>query len=615
MNTLKLDGEFPSVTHDEWLKLVETVLKGADFNKVLVGKTYNDIDIQPLYPRVANASPEGRVAGAMPWRVDQRIDHTDIAAANAQMRDDENGGTNGFVIVGSDTPHARGFGVTLKTTADAEKLIQGLNPDQCSLRIDAGSDGPRIAGLFLDLIKQKKLAHQHLTLDIGYDPIGTIAATGIPFRQSVNGGAEMMRTLESMGVRARVFLADGRPYHEAGASEVQELAAVVSTALRYLRRLTEQGIDIEAARNSISFLLVADADEFMTVAKFRALRRLWRKVEEACGLKPKPIRIHAETAYRMMSRYDSWTNLLRATTAVFSAGIGGADAVTVLPSTSVIGLPDEISRRVARNIQLVLINEANLWRVVDPAAGAGGFETLTAQLCEKAWEAFQQIEREGGITESLKSGALQARIKATCEKRHKDIVVKKLKLTGITEFPDIRGEPVAVLAPAPAQKNPGKTEVTPLIVKRDAEDFERLRDRVESGVQKGKRERVFIAAIGSQASYSGRATFASNFFEVSGMEAVMPSEPLTPENLKDVFAKSGAKIACIASSDNGYVAGAKAISEAFAKTDCKQLYLVCSKGLEPEWNVTPAVKAVTPRSDALAVLTEAVDAVLPSAAV
>lgn len=621
MNTLRLDGEFPTVTQEEWLKSVEAVLKGADFEKILVSKTYDDIAIQPLYRRVSDTTAEGRRAGASPWSVIQRIDHTDIAAANAQIHDDLAGGTDGFVLVGADAKAARGFGLRLDKPEDMEALLKDVDIGTLKLRFDAGNKSLQWAKSLFSFAEQKKLPTSHLSLDIGCDPLGTLAGRGYTDEapeQIMHACADIFGSAATRGFKARIFLADGRPYHEAGASEAQELAAVLSTGLFYLRYLVNLGIDFEAARDALSFLLVADTDEFLTVAKFRALRRLWRKVEETCGLAPKPILIHAETAWRMMSRYDSWTNLLRCTTAVFSAGVGGADAISVLPFTNAIGLPDAIARRTARNIQLVLINESNLWRVTDPAAGAGSFEALTDELCQKAWKLFQRIEREGGITSSLEQGLLQARIADSQVRRQRDIATKKRPITGISEFPDIHAEPVAVLAAIPDQPANAPKEraasVQPLVAHRDAEAFELLRDRMEKHAKaSGKREKIFIATVGSPAAFSGRATFARNFFEVAGLEAVMPESVLTPESVAAEFRKSGARIACLASSDDGYAEGAKQTSEALAKTSCKLAFIVCRSGIDPAWEVTGISEAVTPRVDALAVLERAVNAVLPAA--
>jgi len=445
-------------------------------------------------------------------------------------------------------------------------------------------------------------ANELALLDLGLDPIGAMAAHG---RMSASWDAMARRmgdTLEHLtarGFAGRTFLADGRVYHEAGASEAQELAAVLATGIATLRALEAQGHPLDAARRALSFLLVADADEFLTVAKLRALRRLWARVEQACGLERKPIRLHAETAWRMTTRRDPWVNILRTTIAAFSAGIGGADAITVLPFTAALGLPDAFARRIARNTQLILLDESNLARVADPAAGAGGFETLTDALCEKAWGLFQEIEREGGILESLKAGILQARIAAVCSQREKAVATRREPITGTSEFPNIHEADVAVLLPMPAaEANPAPTvspsspistetdfaslvrmagqgatlpqlagtaagpapvSIAPLASIRTAEPFERLRDRADAyRARTGERPRIFLANLGPIAAFTARATFAKNFFEAGGIEAVMNDGSPSLHTLTAAFAASGAEIACICSSDEVYFAPADA---------------------------------------------------------
>ena len=205
--------------------------------------------------------------------------------------------------------------------------------------------------------------------------------------------------LRDAGFAGHLILADGRPYHEAGAGEAQELGCVIATGVEYLRLLEADGLSLEDARSEIAFLLAVDADEFLSLAKFRALRLLWAHVELACGLTPKPLRLHAETAFRMMTKYDPFVNILRTAMGVFCAGVGSADAITVLPFTLALGLPDDFARRIARNTQLILIHEAKLAKVADPAAGAGSFEALTEELCKRAWSLFQDFEAHGGMIE------------------------------------------------------------------------------------------------------------------------------------------------------------------------------------------------------------------------
>ena len=331
--------------------------------------------------------------------------------------------------------------------------------------------------------------------------------------------------------------------HNAGGSEAQELAFCLAVAVAYLRALEASGIALADARAMIYFRLAADADQFLTIAKFRALRKLWARVQDACGLAPRSTFVAGETAWRMMTKRDPWVNMLRATIATFSAGLGGSDAVTVLPFTAPLGLPDRFARRMARNTQLVLLEESNLARVTDPAAGSGGFEDLTRQLCETAWSLFQDIERAGGIWAALEKGLVQTKVGETRAARQKAIATRKDALTGTSEFPNIHEAPVAVLdakpVPSPAPTFPDVFEPLPVI--RLAEPFEALRDRSDAIVKKtGARPKVFLANLGTVADFSARAMFAKNFFEAGGIEAIGNDGFASHADMASAFKASGA---------------------------------------------------------------------------
>jgi methylmalonyl-CoA mutase len=595
MDDLSLAADFPQATREQWLKLVEGVLKGADFQKKLVSRSHDGIPIQPLYPKAEGSAPIAREQAGR-WRVSQRVDHPDPAKANELALLDLEGGADALTLVTRRAPAARGFGVRIDSLDDLDRALAGVMLDLIHLRVDAGGHGRQMAALVLALAERRGHQLSDLSLDLGLDPIGAMAAQG---RMSASWDAVAQRMgdtlnhLIAQGFAGRAFLADGRVYHEAGASEAQELAAVLATGIGTLRALEVRGHSLDAARRAISFLLVADADEFLTVAKLRALRRLWARVEQACGLEPKPIRLHAETAWRMTTRRDPWVNMLRTTVAVFSAGIGGADAITVLPLTAALGLPDAFARRIARNTQAILLDESNLFRVADPAAGAGGFEALTDALCEKAWTLFQEIEREGGILESLKSGTLQARIAAVRAQREKAVATRKEPITGTSEFPNINEADVSVLLPMPtAEKStasssspsslasaetsfaslvqmagqgaslpqlagtasgPSPVSVAPLPSIRTAEPFERLRDRADAYRTKtGERPKVFLANLGPISAFTARATFAKNFFEAGGIEAVMNDGFSDNDKLRQAYIESKAKLSCICSTDEIY---------------------------------------------------------------
>ncbi|MFJ5368236.1 methylmalonyl-CoA mutase family protein, partial [Bosea sp. CER48] len=416
--------------------------------------------------------------------------------------------------------------------------------------------------------------------------------------------AETIRALRDRGFSGPFLTIDGRPYHEAGASETQELGAVLATAVAYLRALEAQGFSLTEARDALSFTLVADTDEFLTVAKFRAARLLWNRIQQACGLTPKPARIHAETAWRSLTRRDPWVNLLRGTVAAFSAGVGGVDSLTVQPFTAALGLPDGFARRVARNTQLILLEESNLWRVADPAAGAGGFEALTQALCEQAWQAFQEIERQSsgelrGIVAGLAGGSVQKALAEQRAARAKAIATRREPITGTSEFPNIREGSVTVLEVAPvvrgerrppgslAERNQGeiirslvsgagradariapgatlRADALPSI--RLSEPFESLRDKADALPQ---RPAVFLATLGSIADFTARAGFARNLFEAGGLAA--PSGDGFAANgatdldaLVGAFRASGARLACLCGSDVAYAEEGAAAAEALA---------------------------------------------------
>lgn len=541
MNDPAPASSLDTAMREAWAGLVDKVLKGADFERKLVGRTYDGLRIEPLYPKAEHGAVLGRLLPG-PWRVSQRVDHPDAAAANALVLADLEGGADALTVVSAGAPTGRGFGIA---PGDLDRALDGVMLDLIHLRMEGGIEAARAV---LALAQRQGHAPASLDIDLGLDPVGLFARRGGTAPDDAQF-ARLVEDTEGDGFAGRIVIADGRPYHEAGAGEAQELAAILATATTYLRQFESVGLALEQARDAISFLAVADADEFLTIAKLRALRLLWRRVESACAMEPAPIRLHAETAWRMTTRVDPWVNILRGTMAAFAAGIGGADSVTVLPFTAALGLPDAFARRIARNTQLILLEEANLWRVTDPVAGSGGFEALTAELAERAWGLFQEIEREGGIVASLVSGALQGRTAETRAERERAIATRRDPLTGASEFPNVHEAPVTVLMPSP----PADETQSALPSRRSAEPFEGLRERSDAILaQTGSRPRVFLANLGPLAAFSARATFAKNAFEAGGIEAIEEDGFASIEDLAAAFASSGAALACICSSDDIY---------------------------------------------------------------
>jgi methylmalonyl-CoA mutase len=376
--------------------------------------------------------------------------------------------------------------------------------------------------------------------------------------------------------------------------------------------LESAGFALDQARQLIFFRLAADADQFLTIAKFRALRKLFARVEAACGLVAQPIFVSAETAWRMMTRRDPWVNALRTTVATFAAGLGGADSVTVLPFTSALGLPDAFARRLARNTQLILLEESNLARVADPAAGSGGIEALTQHLCGAAWAFFQEIEAAGGAHTALTSGLVAHKVAAIRHEREAAVARGREPITGTSEFPDIHELPVAVLAPGPAHEPATGGDLLPEI--RLGEPFEQLRDAADDYAAKtGSRPKVFLANLGTPSDFTARATFAKNFFEAGGIEAVTNDGFSSTEALVTAFKTSGARFACLCSSNDVYAKDAVAAATALAKAGAVHLYLAGRGGeLESALKAAGVVTFIYSGCDMLKTLRAAHDMILQS---
>jgi methylmalonyl-CoA mutase len=535
--------QFPPASEADWRRLVERALDGRPFES-LVSTTFEGLKIAPLCQRPPNESTHARRQHHGPWTISQRMDHPEPETANQMARSDLDGGADALTLTVSHAHSARGFGVRIDGERDLDTALAGIDLDLISLRLDAGPRALDIAPAFASMARHRSLTSASLDVDFGHDPVGHLARTGVlPPGCCI---AEIHKLLRDAGFAGRLFLADGRPYHEAEAGEAQELGCVIATGVEYLRLLEANGLSLEDAQSEIAFLLAADADEFLSLAKFRALRLLWARVESACGLTPKPMRLHAETAFRMMTKYDPFVNILRTAMGVFCAGVGGADAITVLPFTLALGLPDDFARRIARNTQLILIHEAKLAKVADPAAGAGSFETLTGDLCERAWRLFQSFEAQGGMIASLRAGVPQREIAAAAAARRGAIAQRTLAITGTSAFPLLGEAPVNVLEPTPAAANesPAAGDCVPLPTRRDAEPYEILRAASEEQFRKtGERPKLFLANLGRPQGFKAAAAFAVNFFAAAGIETASQEGIETLQEA--AFRASGCKIACI----------------------------------------------------------------------
>jgi methylmalonyl-CoA mutase len=582
---LRLAADFPQASYDDWRKLVDGVLNGAPFEK-LVGKTYDGLKIEPIYSRAKGVMPIRGRAAATPWQIMQRIDHPDAAKANVLALQDLENGATGLDIEFQGGAGARGFGVADASPETLKPLFDGVIFDAgISIALNPvlgrGNAGTTLAAL----IEARKVDPAKVDLRFNYQALSTVAVRGsaaAAWSEMEKPLSKVVSDLMGRDFKGPFVLADGRPVHDAGGSEVQELAFALALGVAYLRTLETGGIALDSARAAISFRLNADADQFLTLAKFRALRLLWARVEKACGLAPKPAFVAAETAWRMLTQRDPYVNMLRTTMATFAAGLAGANAITVLPHTLALGLPDAFARRVARNTQLLLLEESNLAKSSDPAAGSGGIENLTQELCEAAWSLFQEIEKCGGAFAALQQGLIQSKVAATRKVREANIARRKDILTGASEFPNLHEAIVAVEDVKPvrlASDSEAGVTFDALEAKRLAEPFERLRDRSDQILKaKGTRPRVFLANLGTTADFTARATFARSLFEAGGIEAIDSEGFSDPAALAAACKASGAALACLCSSDQVYAEQAIAAAKALQIAGGTHIYLAGRPG-------------------------------------
>lgn len=600
--TLPFVTQAGPLTRADWLSLVEGVLKGAPYDKRLVTRTSEGLALDALPPRKADAGPiAGRAAGA-PWTISARVDQPDLAAANAQILDDLENGASGLTLVYASSPSAHGFG--LPDGAALETLLAGVMPDLIETRLESGVfKGRENALAFADFIAARGLDPATVSVSFGLDPLGDMAARGsapLPWPGLAERVAESAAILKARGFTGPLLRADGAIHHAAGASDAQELAAVLAAAVAYLRALEKGGFALDEAAGRIEVALTADVNQTATLAKVRAIRLLWGAVLREAGISAGPLKVHATTAWRSLTRRDPYVNLLRATIAAFAAGVGGADSLTVLPFTQALGLPDAQARRLARNTQLILLEESQLHRVADPGAGAGAVEAHTDGLAAAAWDLFRAIEGKGGLAEALASGWWQGEVAATRARRAEDIASRREPLTGTSEFPILGQSVPEVLAPAPAREDaPNDLALAP---QRLAEPFEALRDAAEAAGT----PQVFLATLGPIAAFTARATFAKALFEAGGLAVTVTDGYADFDALIAAFKASGTAIACIASSDEIYEAEAATIAAALKAAGARQVWLAGRGGdLEATWRAAGVDDFIFAGCDVLSVLKKA----------
>ena len=546
----KLADQFSAAGFEDWRRLVDQALGTRSFDEALKSSTYNNFGIEPLYV------DSGQKVSAIPglrsgrWDICQMPLHPDPTIANHEILADLEGGATSVHLkfhAASWGSAEEGSGVVIGDREAFDRVLKDFRPDMAALSLDPGPDFLRAIGMVTDFWARKAPSADQVRGFWGIDPLGALAEHGqlfAPLEAELTRMSALAALAADRWGHVRAVAVDTAVYHNAGASEAHELAAALATGAGYLRAMEAHGLAVEEAARQIVFRFAVDTDVLMTVAKLRAFRRLWQGVLESCGVPdPRPADLHVMTSSRMLTRLDPWVNILRLTISGFAAGIAGADAITLAPFTAALGIPDPRARRLARNIQLLLIEESNFHRVTDPLSGAYAVEALTDELSVSTWGLFQEIEQQGGMTEVVRSGWLRGQIAKVVGERWRRLRCREELLTGISSFPKLDEPTVRPLEidpaiykprdhesstairiegfedPAPAGKTGEKSETLAPI--RLAEPFEDLRDwALEWAAKNGRAPRLFMANLGRPSDYIGPASYARNLFASAGFEAI-----------------------------------------------------------------------------------------------
>lgn len=569
---------------------------------LLDSPTYEGFPIRPLYT-ILDSQPEAPLPGRWPyirgsdglrdvkagWKVAESFPapgQISVVDGNGAVLSALTEGASALII---------NIGRGGVSADELDLLLEGVFLELVPLELDAGTEfadaADAVLALVADLDDERRA---RLSIDLGADPLtASLSGRGAPSIDELLATVAKTTAYDG-GVRAVTI--DGPAFHDLGANASWELAGAIAAGVAYLRLMVDGGVSAPDALRQISFRFAADDDQFMTIAKLRAARQLWARVAEVVGATDAgAATVHAVTSKPMMAQRDPWVNMLRTTVAAFAAGVGGADTVAVHTFDSAIpggwpGTAASFARRMARNTQLLLLEESHIGRVLDPGGGSWFIEDLTRALAVQAWGDFRDIESRGGFAAAR--DYLASQIAQVSQRRRDDIAHRRTPITAINEYPNLAEIPLP-----PSDPGPG--------VRRYAADFEALRNRSDAYLEKhGCRPTALLLPLGPLAEHNIRTTFAANLLGAGGVEAVNPG-PLDAAGVAQAVLDAGRAVAVvICGTDARYAAEACDVVEAARAANVSHVYLagpekaVADAATKPDEYLTAKIDAI----DALSTL-------------
>lgn len=651
---LDIEGVFAAASEAAWRRLVEQDLAGAPFEKKLITHTYEGIDLKPLYtasdlPAHAHralADGDGLEASGFPpftrggallgrsasgWDIRQEHSAATPEALNAQMLEDLEGGVTSVLVrldaamrLGLDPADAAATGrlgvdgCTLSTPADWDRAFAGVHLEMIGVTLEAGAAFVPAAAQLAALWRRRGVPVDRARGAFNADPLAVLAREGalpMGLDRAMQDAADLAAWTSAHLPGVTAIRVGTAAYHHAGCTATQDLAYSIATGLEYLRAMASAGLPIDRAAGQVLFSLAVGTHGFLAIAKLRAARRLWWRVVEHLGgsARAGAMRMHVRPSKRVMSTRDPWVNILRNTSAVMAAALAGAEAIGSEPFDLALGPPSARGRRLARNTQIILMEECHLHRIADPAGGSYFVERLTEDLAGAAWALLQRIEARGGMARCILEGEIARQIEASMSQRTRDLSTRKEAITGVSEFPlagerlerpppidpaeltvAARSRPAATPGPRAREAlreigatrvagartaravdaasdgagigaifaalvagDPGPVASTPapITLHPFAEPFERLRDAADRyAASCGHPPRAFIASVGPLAEHLARTTWVRNMLLAGGFEVRGGTAFASPEEATREHVASGAGVAVIAAADAAYPA-------------------------------------------------------------
>jgi methylmalonyl-CoA mutase len=641
INLLK---DFPSPTYTEWKESAEKYLKGAPFEKKLVTKTYEGIELQPIYTEkdirditfidempgynyyVRGTEPEGYLNKS--WEICQEIPYSFAEEFNKALKYDlERGQTSISLLLdratqlGIDADNAKveevgHQGISMSSLEDFSRALLNIDLKNYPIHINAGFSSIQILMILAAFLKKQNIDFDKIKGSIEADPIGFMLVDGslpVSLKFAYDKMAMVLKWARYNMPKLRTIGINSLTFHNSGANAVQELAYVMATAVEYINQMIDRDLNINDIAQSIRLTFGIGPFYFMEVAKIRAARIIWAKIIETYkgNKESQKAKIHARTSFLNQTKYDPYVNILRTTTEAFSAVVGGVDSLHTNFFNECFEQPDEFSRRIARNTQIILNEETRLSKIIDPGAGSYYVEKLTDKVAKKAWTLLQEIENKGGVLKALKQGYLQEQVEKIYEKRRKDIAKRKTVIIGTNMYSNLKekkldlksldyreiqkrrkqylkeykasrihkkhieelnnlcsdseniidvgietvlkGTTIGEITRAITRVSGDSVFIKTLKIHRASEGFEEIRDAVEVYKEKKDcRPKLFLANMGSLSQYKARADFSKGFFEVGGFDVIYPKGFNTSEAAVNAALKSEARVMVICSTDETY---------------------------------------------------------------